>query len=268
MKKKKNNNVPYWIGHRERLRKRALEYGLETLRPHEVLELLLFNARPRVNLTDVARALIVRFGSVGGALSATNEELLSVPGMTKRMANVLQAHYELVSAYADVKEDKEYRVWRFKDMLNYIRPRQHIVKPPQVRVLYTDFDDRVLCCLKFSESTDWATSANAHEMMNNALSMEAEYIYMMSFVGSESLEPKQSELNYLNELMRTLENINVVLMDFIIIGETDIISLRREGLLDYAKSAPESDELSESYWEGAELYEQDSALYDGEPGAF
>ena len=47
----------YWLGHRERLRLRAEADGLEALRPHELLELVLFYAVPRVDTADVARAI-------------------------------------------------------------------------------------------------------------------------------------------------------------------------------------------------------------------
>ena len=53
------------LGHRERLRRRALLEGAEALRPHELLELLLFYAVPRRDVNDLAHALDARFGGAG-----------------------------------------------------------------------------------------------------------------------------------------------------------------------------------------------------------
>ena len=38
---------PHYLGHRERLRRRLLDRGPDSLADHEVLEYLLFGARPR-----------------------------------------------------------------------------------------------------------------------------------------------------------------------------------------------------------------------------
>ena len=62
-------------GHRERLKKRAQEVGLTALPPHEVIELLLFYAVPRQDVNELAHALIDRFETVTGVLSAGEEEL-------------------------------------------------------------------------------------------------------------------------------------------------------------------------------------------------
>ena len=49
-------------GHRERLRARYAESGFEGFAPHEVLELLLTFAIPRVNVNPLAHRLLERFG--------------------------------------------------------------------------------------------------------------------------------------------------------------------------------------------------------------
>ena len=52
-----------WEGHRQRLRQRMEREGWDALRPHEMVELVLNHAVPRQNLSDLARALVERFGS-------------------------------------------------------------------------------------------------------------------------------------------------------------------------------------------------------------
>ena len=50
-------------GHRERMRKRFQDSGLQAFQPHEVLELLLFYALPRVNTNPIAHDLMAEFHS-------------------------------------------------------------------------------------------------------------------------------------------------------------------------------------------------------------
>ena len=62
-------------GHRNRLRTRFLENGLESFQEHQVLELLLFYAIPRKDTNAISHVLLQRFGSMPKALQASQEEL-------------------------------------------------------------------------------------------------------------------------------------------------------------------------------------------------
>lgn len=69
-------------GHRDRLRTKALKNGLESLAPHEVLELLLFNAIPRRDTNPIAHKLLNKFnGDLSKVFEADTEELKKVDGI-------------------------------------------------------------------------------------------------------------------------------------------------------------------------------------------
>lgn len=75
--------------HRKRLRKRYAEEGIDFFEDHNVLELLLFYALPRVDTNPIAHRLISRFGSLSGVFSASEDELCEVEGMGKASAGLL-----------------------------------------------------------------------------------------------------------------------------------------------------------------------------------
>lgn len=66
--------------HRERLREKAIS-GVDALNDHELLELILFSAKPRVNTNDTAHLLLERFGTLSGVFSAPAESLEEVQGV-------------------------------------------------------------------------------------------------------------------------------------------------------------------------------------------
>ena len=55
-------------GHRQRMRARVEQYGLESLAPHEALEYLLYITNARRDTNGIAHALLERFGSFAGVL--------------------------------------------------------------------------------------------------------------------------------------------------------------------------------------------------------
>jgi DNA repair protein RadC len=83
--------APHYLGHRERLRERLLAAGAEALPDYELLEFLLFAARPRGDTKPLAKALLKRFGSFAAVLSAEKEALLDIPGMGEASAAALIA---------------------------------------------------------------------------------------------------------------------------------------------------------------------------------
>ena len=68
-------------GHRQRMAKRFAEAGFDGWREHEILERLLFEVLPRRNTNETAHALIRRFGSLRGVLTAEPEALAEVRGI-------------------------------------------------------------------------------------------------------------------------------------------------------------------------------------------
>ena len=86
---------PHYAGHRDRLRERALAGGLCALPDYEVLELQLFRSIPRGDVKPLAKQLLARFGSLGGVLGATPEELKTVKGVGDALALDLKLAHEM-----------------------------------------------------------------------------------------------------------------------------------------------------------------------------
>ena len=82
--KAKKENIH--AGHRQRLRKKFLQQGADSLEPHELLELLLFYAVPRANTNPTAHELLRQFGSLKNVLSAPVEDLVRVEGLGESSA--------------------------------------------------------------------------------------------------------------------------------------------------------------------------------------
>ena len=66
-------------GHREKMRHRFCETGLEGFADHEALELLLYYAIPRRDTNELAHRLLARYGSLAALLQARCEKLTEIP---------------------------------------------------------------------------------------------------------------------------------------------------------------------------------------------
>jgi DNA helicase-2/ATP-dependent DNA helicase PcrA len=116
-------NRPHHHGHRQRLRQRFIQHGLDGFADYEVVELLLTLAIPRADVKKPAKALIARFGNLRGILDATLEHLQGVPGIGTVTPVALRIIREAASLYLresaeqhDVFSDPDAlsRFWRTK----------------------------------------------------------------------------------------------------------------------------------------------------------
>ena len=73
-------------GHRERVKRRFRQEGLDSFSDIQALELLLFYVIPRVDTNPIAHALLDHFGSLSQVLDASPEELMKVPGIGENAA--------------------------------------------------------------------------------------------------------------------------------------------------------------------------------------
>ena len=77
-------------GHREKMRRRFQETGLEGFADHEALELLLYYAIPRRDTNELAHRLLARYGSLAALLQAPVEDLRRTEGIGESAAVFLK----------------------------------------------------------------------------------------------------------------------------------------------------------------------------------
>ncbi|MBQ4053151.1 MAG: hypothetical protein IJD33_02300, partial [Clostridia bacterium] len=107
-------------GHRQRVYEKMQR---DALADHEWLEALLYNAVPRRNTNELAHALLKRFGSVQGVLSATMDELQSVDGVGSSVASYLHCIGHFYNQYKKNDEAWFYDVFSVESFLPFVKKR-------------------------------------------------------------------------------------------------------------------------------------------------
>ena len=125
-------------GHRDRLRKRYQAEGLGGFAAHEILELLLTYAIPRIDVNPVAHRLINHFGSLENVLEASVEELTHVEGIGEKAASFLSMLLPVFRAYEMEKQRPRMRLKNHGELLRYCRSLFVGVKNEQLYLLCFD----------------------------------------------------------------------------------------------------------------------------------
>lgn len=241
------NELAPWEGHRERLRQRAVSEGFDALHDYQIIELLLCYVVPRADVSELAKALVSRFGSATDVLASPREALLEFAGMTGPMAEWLVMTGELLSAYERVDPLSLFRIWRFRDLMDLLAPVWRGVPAPQSWMIFTDYEGRILMRMEICQSLHWADAQHAMEMVQAALSVQARSAFLLLFNGVEPPELADWEQDYLLALSRTLRAIGVELMDCVMVGEAGMVSLNAQGRMAQIERESTRMELHENY---------------------
>jgi len=129
---------PHYLGHRQRLREKLLEKGPEAFADYELLELLLAQAIPRIDVKPLAKDLLHRFQSFAGVVAAAPAELLKVKGMGEAAIASLKTvrAAALLMSRQDLSERPVMANWQ--SLLDYCRANLAEEKIEQFHLLFLD----------------------------------------------------------------------------------------------------------------------------------
>ena len=216
-------------GHRERLKLRFLESGLDSFTDVQALELLLFYAIPQKDTNPIAHALLDRFGSLSQVLDADVEELKKVPGISDHTASLLRLVTELARFY-QVDSAQRTEVLTSLDACGaYLVPRFFGRKVETVFLLCLDAKCKVLCCREIGEGSVNAASISVRKVVEAALSANATTVVLAHNHPSGVALPSADDVQTTRRIAAALSAVEVQLIDHIVVAEGDFISMAQSG---------------------------------------
>ena len=157
-------------GHRDRLRKK---FSAGVLEDHELLELILFYAIPRVNTNETAHNLIDRFGSIKGLLDAEYTALMGVDGMGKSSALYMRAISELLIRYERSNVDKRALLNTPNVLRSYLHSLFVGTEREMTYLILLDNSMRLLRCDKVGDGYSVSNDIVARNILSLALNNNA-----------------------------------------------------------------------------------------------
>lgn len=217
-------------GHRQRLRERFLNEGLESFQEHEVLELMLFYCIQRKDTKEIARRLLNRFGSLPRVLEANPEDLRKVEGMGEVSATFLSMLLS-VWRYYDVARTKNEKILKTLDACgDYLKERFKGMTKENVYLLCMDAKCKVLGCVWIGEGNVNSASIPVRRIVEIALSMNTSVAVLAHNHPSGVAIPSHEDVATTKRLAVALDSVDIVLADHIVVADNDFISMALSGL--------------------------------------
>lgn len=217
-------------GHRNRVRERYLNTGLDTFQDYEALELLLFYAIPRKDTKSTAKNLIARFGSLPAVLDATVEELTEAD-LSPNAAILLKLVPDMNRYYAVKTDGAGQKVHSTSDAGKILCAMFRHEQTESVRLLCLNAGGKVLKLALLNEGDINAVHFSVRKIVETALSAKAVSVILAHNHPGGTLTPSREDLDATNTAKAALSTVGIQLLDHLIISGDNYCSLREDGYL-------------------------------------
>lgn len=212
-------------GHRERLKRRFLESGINALEDHEALELLLFYAVPYKNTNPLAHDLINRFGSFHAVFDASVNEICKVDGMTEHRAVLLKLVHSIECKYLQSMQKNIRFIDGTESAGEYLKSRFYGLKIEHFVTVYLDNSGKILKCSTISEGCINVSPVNIRKILEDVVATDATSVILSHNHPGGIPKPSPDDIDMTKRIINSLQPFNVSVLDHIIVADNKYISL-------------------------------------------
>ena len=216
-------------GHRQRLKKRFLEEGLDSFDEVNVLELLLFYCIPRKDTNPIAHALLDHFGSLAQVLEAPVEELVKVSGISENAATFLNLTTAVGRFYLVSRASQAKVLTSTEECGKYMMPYFMGRRNECVFLLCLDAKCKVLCCKEVGQGSVNSASVSIRRIVEVALGANATTVVLAHNHPSGLALPSGDDVHTTRRVAAALNAVEIQLADHIVVADEDFVSLAQSG---------------------------------------
>lgn len=218
-------------GHRERIRQKIADVGIDHMSPHEVLEYLLFFCIPRKDTNPIAHELISTFGSLAGVLEAEPSELEKVKGISSTTAIFLTS-VPHVSRYYLKDRWKEKPVFRDNMQLgNYLCDLFAGEKNEAFYLLSFDSQNGLINTDLIERGIINQASTYPRVMVEKALKNNASMVVLAHNHPGGTMAASKEDIEFTKTVVNLFSTLSVRVLDHYIVCGNRFSSMKMKGLV-------------------------------------
>ena len=220
-----------FTGHRKRLRKRFIEYGLQSFQDYEAIEFLLTLAIPYGDVKPQAKEALKRFKTFRGVLDAPMEELRQIHGLSEVSFAAIRFIKEAATRYLQQKTTEGPSLKSPKTIIDYCRASMGAEANEQFRVIFLNKRAKVLGEEIIAEGTIDEAAVYPRRIMEEALLSKAAFLLLVHNHPSGDVSPSRQDKALTRILQLAGQTLGVEIYDHLIVSKDDAFSFKQEGLL-------------------------------------
>ena len=212
-------------GHRQRLKKRFLEEGLDRFELHNAIELLLFFGIPRRDTNPLAHELLDTFGSFSAVFDAPYEELIKLKGMTESAATLIKLCIGISRLYDIDKTANAVILDSTRAISEFIRPYFKGKAKEELYAIYLDNNCKILTCKRMSEGGLNSAPISPRKIVEGAIACNASNVIMAHNHPQGMSVPSNADCVATHDIYKALQACEIRLLDHVIVSPDNTTSM-------------------------------------------
>lgn len=219
-----------WPGS-ERPREKLLKLGAGALSDIELVAIFLRTGVAGRPVMELARELLGRFEGVRGLLEAPDRDVMEAPGMGLAKYAQLRAALELTERYLQCGFERGAAITDPGMTRRYLMTKLRAYTREVFACLYLDNQHRLIKYEELFFGTIDGASVHPREVVKGALEHNAAAVIFAHNHPSGIAEPSQADQRITDRLKSALLLVDVRVLDHMIVGDREVVSLAERGLL-------------------------------------
>lgn len=215
----------------ERPRERLQRYGAGNLSNAELLAILLRTGSVSENILDLSNRLLTESNGLNGLLNFDMDDYLRIKGIGKAKACQLVALAEISRRFKGYKSGVSYKISQPGDVISLIMEDMRSLKQEILRVIMLNTKNIVLTMKDVSIGSLNSSIVHPREVFREAINKGSASIIICHNHPSGDPTPSTEDINITTRLKECGKLIGIDLLDHVIIGNGNYVSLKEKGII-------------------------------------
>lgn len=229
--KKPAEPKPHFHGHRKRLRDRFLQAGAGALADYELLEMILFPAKPQGDVKPLAKLLLSRFGDFAGVMNASPTSLMEVEGVGEAAVGAIKVVRAAAEKLLQSHAAERTIIHNWEALLDYCRIAMAHQKVEEFRLLFLNQKNELIGDEVQQRGTINHTPVYPREVVKRSLELGAAALVLLHNHPSGDPQPSQDDIDITVRIVSACAGVGVRVHDHVVIGTNGHFSFRAHGLI-------------------------------------
>ena len=218
-------------GHRQRLRDKFIEGGLDRFSDEEIIEFLLTMGTPRKDMKSQAREALKKFESLSGVLSSHPKQLTEIKGIGPKNALYINLVHQAAHRYLQDKARKTTFFNSSRTIFNYLFLSMRDLKREIFRVIFLNRKNELITDKDVFQGSLTGSAVYPREIMSMALDHKAAGMVFVHNHPSGDPSPSPEDNRITRDLIWASRLLMIQVLDHIVIGNNTYYSYADEGLI-------------------------------------
>ena len=215
----------------DRPRERLIRQGASSLSNQELLAILLRTGTKQESVLHLANRVLGFFEQIQELKNATLEEMMTVKGIGQAKAVQLLAAVELGKRLSQQKTNEKFTIRSPSDAATYLMPDMTSLTQEHFVTLFLNVKNQILHKQTIFMGSLNASIVHPREIFREAVKRSAASIICAHNHPSGSPSPSTEDIGVTKRLMEAGKLMGIELLDHVIIGDHQFISLKEKGYM-------------------------------------